>query len=82
MKQKKSKDLTDDGMVMLVKPTQSSKHHLPKNVTDELIVMLVNPLQFEKQESSSLETEEGMTMLFRLMQPQYLQVVLYQLLVC
>lgn len=38
------KDVTDEGIVIEVKPLQAAKQHSPHEVTDEGIVMEVKPL--------------------------------------
>ena len=44
-KQLSPKEVTEEGIVMLVKPEHSSKQLFPKEVTEEGIVMLVKPEQ-------------------------------------
>ena len=39
------KEVTEEGIVMLVKPEHSKKQSLPKEITEEGIVMLVKPEQ-------------------------------------
>ena len=44
-KQYHPNEVTDEGMVIEVKPLQSSKQWLPNEVTDEGMVIEVKPLQ-------------------------------------
>lgn len=44
-KQDSPKEVTEEGIVMLVKPEHSKKQSLPKEITEEGIVMLVKPEQ-------------------------------------
>ena len=57
--------MTELGIVMLVKPQQSSKQYSPKLVTELGIVMLVKPEQPEKHSFPKLVTELGIVMLVK-----------------
>lgn len=78
LKQLLPKKVTEEGIVMLVKPSQELKQLSPKEVTEEGIVMFVKPLHHSKQLSPKEVTEEGIVMLVKPEQPRYLLSVDYQ----
>nr|WP_297254155.1 hypothetical protein [uncultured Prevotella sp.] len=65
LKQLEPKEVTEEGIVMLVKPEQLEKHPEPKEVTEERMVMLVKPEQDSKQLFPKEVTEEGIVMLVK-----------------
>ncbi len=68
-------------MVMEVKPLQPEKQEAPKLVTEFGMVMEVKPSQNAKQTSPKLVTVSGMVMEVKPLQPEYLEVIDYQLFV-
>ena len=58
------------------------KQFSPNEVTDEGIMIDVKLLHLPKQYSPNEVTDEGFMIDVKLLQSSYLQVVLYQLLVC
>ena len=67
---------------MLLRLKLHMKQFSPNEVTDEEIMIDVKLLQPEKQYSPNEVTDEGFMIDVKLLQSSYLQVVLYQLLVC
>ena len=67
-KQPSPKLVTDDGMVIEVKPVQSPKHLFPKLLTDDGMVIEVKLLQNSKQSSPKLVTDDGMVIEVKLLQ--------------
>ena len=63
-KQLSPKEVTEEGIVMAVKP-ENRKQSLPKEVTEEEIVMLAKPKHSSKQLSPKEVTEEGIVMLVK-----------------
>ena len=61
LKQPHPSEVTDEGIVMEVKPL-TQKQHSPNDVTDEGIVMEVKLLHQEKQLSPNEVTDEGIVM--------------------
>ena len=57
--------MTDEGMVMLVKPVQLLNAYFPMLVTDSGMVMLVKPLQPENASFPMLVTDEGMVVVLQ-----------------
>ena len=76
-KQYPPSEVTDEGIVMEVKPLQPLKHP-PNEVTDEGIVMEVKLRQPEKQYIPSEVTDEGIVMEVKLRQPENVLLVDYQ----
>ena len=70
--------MTDEGIVIEVKPLQPQKHHFPNEGTDEGIVMEVKPLQPVKQCPPNDVTDEGIVMEVKPLQYMYLLLVDYQ----
>ena len=68
MKQLEPKDVTEEGIVMLVKPEHQKKQQSPNEVTEEGIVMLLKPEHSSKQLSPKEVTEEGIVILFNPLQ--------------
>ena len=73
MKQLPPIDVTEDGIVMEVKPVQWAKQLPPIDVTEDGIVMEVKPVQPEKEFPSNVVTEEGIVMEVKPVQPEKLQ---------
>ena len=74
-------DVTDEGMVIEVKPLQPSKQDLPNEVTDEGMVIEVKPLQPSKQEAPNEVTTYStpslpLTFSGIIISPEYLPSVL------
>ena len=59
-KQSSPNEVTDEGMVIEVKPLQPSKQKSPNEVTDEGMVIEVKHQQLEKQDLPNEVTDEGM----------------------
>ena len=57
--------VTDEGMVMLVKPVQPLNARSPMLVTDEGMLMLVRPLQLLNAYFPMLVTDEGMVVVLQ-----------------
>ena len=77
-KQPLPKEVTEEGIVILVKPEQLPKQPSLKEVTEEGIVMLVKLEQYEKQPSLKEVTEEGIVILVKPEHPWYLQPIITQ----
>ena len=68
-KQDCPKEVTDEGIVIDVKPSQPQKQDCPKEVTDEGIVIDVKPRQTPKQYLPNEVADEGIVMEVKPLQP-------------
>ncbi len=70
--------VTELGILILVKLSQSAKAAIPMLVTELEILILVKLVQRPKAELPMLVTELGILILFKLLQSLYLQPIITQ----